>query len=57
MYEALGQALPGKAFDSGLYGGFAPHESVRPVCSKPTPAKSVREDEQEGQNLHNCVSM
>jgi multimeric flavodoxin WrbA len=24
---ALGQALPGKAFDSGLRGGFAPHAS------------------------------
>ena len=32
------------------------YKSVRPVCSKPTLVKSVREDEQEGQNLHNCVS-
>ena len=28
MYEALGQALPGKAFDFGLCGAKPPHESL-----------------------------
>jgi hypothetical protein len=34
MKEALCRALFGKGFDSGLSGGFAPHESsVRRICN------------------------
>jgi len=39
---------PYKTPNRVLCGGFAPHESVRPVRSKPVFVKGTREDEREG---------